>query len=412
MEEDEQAYFLLPKPSDSDCCFTRLISLQADLIYSCMVSITSPFFSLLSIASESYHRAEETKENVESAVHKVPSNITYGATILLKKLGLGFLAAAQVGMVLLAVLILAALIGVGLVQLWVEEPVFVRERLHFDYTDAHPKAVLSFGSGVNSNKHRKKQTGVPVGHTFYVSLVLLMPESDYNRDIGVFQLTAELLSVNGRVIAKSSQPCMLQFRSFPIRLVRTFVMGIPLLLGISGETQKITIRILKHKEDSQKTAAIRVTLCPRAGTSYLPQIYEAEILLKSHLPWKKHLIHNWKWTFCVWMSLYIYMMLLLFVMCCCRPLIFPVTPAYFHDGTVREEPKEQESTARDDQSEISELLRKWRRSRNKRKSIFLHGTVPETIGSSASTITVTGEDTTSAAVEDDVSDSESVCLGS
>ncbi|KAI4302049.1 hypothetical protein L6164_035268 [Bauhinia variegata] len=415
MEKDEPGYFVLPKPSD---WVGKLISLQANLIYNCLITVFSPISSLLSIASESYHRAEETKDTVESAVHQVPSNITYGSALLRKKLGLGFLSAAYVCMVLILVFILAIVVGVGLVQLWVEEPVLVKERLHFDYTDAHPTAVFSFDGRVNGivGHSRKKQIGIPVGHTFYISLILVMPESYFNREMGVFQLTAELLSVDGDVIAKSSQPCMLRFRSFPIRLARTFVMGVPLLLGISGETQEIDVEILKHKEDNRRTKAVRVTLCPRAGTSYLPQIYEAQIVMNSHLPWTKELVHSWKWTFYVWMSLYIYIVLLIILLCCCRRLIFLVTPDYFSDESevTHEEPIETMGSGREgDESEVSELLRKWRRSRSKRKAILMHGGtfVPEIIGSSASSVSMTREDATSMVVEEDVEDSESVCLG-
>ena len=79
-------------------------------------------------------------------------------------------------------MVVAVVVGVGLVQMWVEEPVFLRETLHFDYTEPHPKAVFSFGGS-------KGKLGVPLGHTFYVSLRLLMPESDFNRDLGVFQVS-------------------------------------------------------------------------------------------------------------------------------------------------------------------------------------------------------------------------------
>lgn len=66
-----------------------------------------------------------------------------------------------------------------------------------------------------------------------------------------------------------------------------------------------------------------------------------------------------------------------------------------------------------DESEVSELLDKWRRSRRKRKAIPAHGGgVPETVGSSVSSISMTTrEDVISVAVDDDVEDSESVCLG-
>lgn len=167
-----------------------MITLQADLLYNCFLTISSPFLSLYYMASESYHRAEETTEAVESAVQKVPSNVTHGSTILLKKLGFGLLGAARVCMVLLAALIVATAIGVGLVQFWVEEPVFVRERLHFDYTESNPEALFTFGGreGFYGNYQKRKQTGIPIGHTSYVSLVLLLPESEFNRNLGVFQV--------------------------------------------------------------------------------------------------------------------------------------------------------------------------------------------------------------------------------
>lgn len=227
------------------------------------------------------------------------------------------------------------------------------------------------------------------------------------------ELTAELLSVNGAVIAKSSQPCMLKFRSIPIRPARTFLMGFPLLIGISQETQMISIEMLKHKEGTRRTEAIRVTLVPRAGTLSPPQLYEAGILIHSQLPWTKQLVSNWKWTLYVWTSSYIYIILLIVLVCFCKPLIFPMTTAASFCGDrserelMTEEPAEALTQARDER-EVSELLRKWKRS--KRKAIYLHEAMRETVGSSTSSMSVTREDT-STVVDEDTVDSESVCLG-
>ncbi|CAH9073000.1 unnamed protein product, partial [Cuscuta epithymum] len=255
----------------------------------------------------------------------------YGG-LLLRKIGVGILAAAYVGMILMVLLVVAAVLGVVVVRWWVEEPVLLRERVNFDYTEAHPKATFSFHEqyyykgGNFLVKH--KTLGVPVGHTFYVSLLLLMPESDYNRELGIFQVNAELLS-NGSGVrtSRSSHPCMLQFRSQPIRLMRELIWGLPLLLGITTETQKLVIPIIRHKESHPRTEAIRLTLMPRSGTQELPQIYGAEIILKSHLPWMKEVLHRWKWTFYVWATLYIYIALLIVSLCCFRPLIIPFVSA-------------------------------------------------------------------------------------
>ncbi|XP_061357426.1 seipin-1 [Gastrolobium bilobum] len=417
MEEDQQDYFILPTPSNS---VSKLISLQANLIYNSLVSVFSPIQSLFSMVFESYQVAEETHDNVESAVQSVPSHIISVSILLLKKLGLFFLSAAYVCMILISLLILAAVVGVNLVQLWVEEPVFVKESIHFDYTEAHPTAVFFFNGGVSGVYGYTKQNhrSVPVGHTFCVSLVLVMPESDFNRELGMFQLSAELQSLHGNVIARSSQPCILRFRSSPVRLARTVMMGVPLVLGISSETQKINVPIMRHKEHNRRTNALIITLHPRAGTTSLPQIYEAEIVINSHLPWAKELIRKWKWTFYVWMSLYVYIMLLMFLLCCYKPLIFLMTPEYnSSDHRVTELTREEEPIALQirelgNVSEPSELLRRWRRIRNRRKNILSRIGVPETFGSSASSISlINREDVTSMSMEYDVEDSESVCMG-
>ncbi|KAH7571427.1 hypothetical protein JRO89_XS04G0049300 [Xanthoceras sorbifolium] len=69
-------------------------------------------------------------------------------------------------------------------------------------------------------------------------------------------------------------------------------MGIPLLLGVSDETEKLTIKILRHKEGNRRTEAIRVILSPRAGSSWLLQLYDAQILLKSRLTWTKEFVRS------------------------------------------------------------------------------------------------------------------------
>lgn len=231
------------------------------------------------------------------------------------------------------------------------------------------------------------------------------------------QLSAELLSTKGDVIAKSSQPCMLRFRSYPVRLARTFMFGIPLLLGISGETQKITIQMLKHKEGYLRTEAIRVTLIPRAGTTSLPQLYEADILMNSQLPWTKELVRRWKWTLYVWLTLYSYILLLILLFCCCNSIFFPILiTTKLSDQSSEREVVASEASVKErvrgvKDGEVSELIKKWKQSKSKRKASYMQGDIPETVGSSASTISITRDDMTSTVADEDVGDSESVCLG-
>jgi seipin len=168
--------------------FTQIIYFYSDTIYNCIMALLSPFIAIFSIASDSYHRAEEAGDAVESVFLKAPSKVIHGTTTLLRKIGFGIVGAVHVCMVMIVVMLLAAMLGVGLIQLWIEEPVFMRESLFFDYTDANPKAVFTFGGFVDDGSIKKGLMGVPLGHTFHVSVALLMPESDHNRQIGMFQV--------------------------------------------------------------------------------------------------------------------------------------------------------------------------------------------------------------------------------
>ncbi|KAJ4824139.1 hypothetical protein Tsubulata_043912, partial [Turnera subulata] len=393
----------------------RILSLQADIIYNFIMAFLSPFIAVFSIARYSYRQAERATATVELAVIKVPLGITRCSMKLLRKIAFGIFGAIHAAVVMVAVMLLAVMLGVCLVQICLEEPVYVRERLLFDYSNVNPTAVFAFGGLDHGIFNRKSQIVAPVGHTFHVSLQLLMPESDYNWQVGVFQLTAQVLTeINGSVKAESSQPCILRFRSLPIRLLRTLIMSVPLTLGIYEETQKISVDMIKFKEGHPRTKAIKVTLVPRAGTLYLPQLYEAEILIKSQLPWTKALVRNWKWTCYVWVSLYMYIVLVLLILCCCRPLIFPlgtVDFSYYQSNNAREYWSTEESKdsivmeAMDERPEVSDLLRKWQQRRKKRKLASLHGLgdVEETaICSSASTMSLSREE--------DTGDSESVCF--
>ncbi|KAL0288956.1 UNVERIFIED_CONTAM: Seipin-1 [Sesamum angustifolium] len=287
---------------------------------------------------------------------------------------MGLLAAAYVCMVLIIVMVLAAVLGVGLVRMWVEEPVYVRESLQFDYTDAHPTAVFSFWG-------QKGGGAVPVGQTLYVSLLLLMPDSDYNRDVGIFQTYADV-----------SDGC-------------TFVTG-----NLNRDSNH-NFSILKHKEVSYpRTKLVRITLIPRAGTSSLPQFYEAELLVKSRLPWMKELVYRWKWTFYVWTTMYIFIILVMVLVFFLKPIIFPVMAAPVvkveQDSAVELAPQEPSVRAREER-EVLESLRRWQRSRNKRKAALLQGAISERVSPSAPSISLTQAET-DLGFQEGSGDSESV----
>ncbi|KAK4761501.1 hypothetical protein SAY87_029385 [Trapa incisa] len=112
---------------------------------------------------------------------------------------MGLLGAVYVWMVLVAVMAAAVVIGIGLVRVWVDDPVVIKERLYFDYTEFQPPAMfglcaapgdLDRGSSTGSAIFRRSGgvCKIPVGHKFRVSVVLVIPDSDHNSLVGVFRV--------------------------------------------------------------------------------------------------------------------------------------------------------------------------------------------------------------------------------
>ncbi|GJN06994.1 hypothetical protein PR202_ga24779 [Eleusine coracana subsp. coracana] len=233
----------------------------------------------------------------------------------IRRAAFGLLAAACTFAVLVSALFVSVVLGFVLVGRWVEEPVTVRQPIYFDYTEVQPSAAVALGGA--------QGVVLPAGHSVRVSLALLLPDSYHNRDIGMFQIKAEAVSVTGIITASATQPYMLRYKSTPVRLTQSALMCVPLTLGMRSETQTANIKVLHYREGHgrhKRTGHIRVLLQPRAGTLQLPQVYKAEVVVQSTLPWTKGLARSLKWTLCVWVSFSVYVVLVGLVICLVRPL--------------------------------------------------------------------------------------------
>ncbi|KAK3129604.1 hypothetical protein QOZ80_6BG0482260 [Eleusine coracana subsp. coracana] len=226
----------------------------------------------------------------------------------------GSIWAVYVCVILCALLVMAFLGGGLLVGRIVEEPVQVTETLNFDYTKPSPVASVPVPRLVRPNQKMQLE----------VSLTL--PESDYNRRLGVFQVKAEFLSADGKVMSTSSQPCMLKFKSVHMHFIDTFLRSVSLLSGYSSESQVIRLKMKGITEGLEPTTGVRIILEQRAEFgpgAGIPEIYAAAIKLEAELPLFKRLLWNWRWTLFVWSGMGFFVFELLFALVCCKPCIFP-----------------------------------------------------------------------------------------
>ncbi|KAJ1426178.1 Seipin family [Sesbania bispinosa] len=253
--------------------------------------------------------------------------------------GWGFLWSIYVCCILFAILVFSLVVSGFLVKYLVEKPFQMRQVLNFDYTKQSPVAFVPITScagigGVHDSENDfavsrwMSRKVIPAKQKVQVTVSLLVPESGYNTNLGVFQIRVDFLSSNGKTIASSSQPCMLKFRSEPIRLIMTFLKMAPLITGYISETQTLNVKMRGFVEGDVPTSCLKVTLEQRAEYlpgAGIPQLYDSSIFIESELPLFKRIIWNWKMTIFVWITMMVFMMELLFVLLCCWPIIIPRT---------------------------------------------------------------------------------------
>ncbi|KAI8005856.1 Seipin-3 [Camellia lanceoleosa] len=240
---------------------------------------------------------------------------------------------------LLVLLASGFLLGGLAMRRLVEQPIQTTEALNFDYTKASPIAFVpimaSTGAGIFSGMVSRKSAetvesvgwrAIPHNHKLQLTVSLTMPESEYNRKLGVFQVRVDLLSANGKITASSSYPTMLRFKSPPIRFIETIFKAAPLLAGFQSETQILNIKSNDFSEGYKPTVCLKVTIEPRAeyqSGAGIPQIYAASLTLESELPQLKKIIWYWRRTIFVWISLMSFLAELMIVLIFFRPLIMP-----------------------------------------------------------------------------------------
>ncbi|KAJ9563205.1 hypothetical protein OSB04_008365 [Centaurea solstitialis] len=287
----------------------------------------------------------------------------------------GLLWSVYVGFVLISLLVFACVVSGIILRSIVDEPIRITEELNFDYTKDTPTAFvplvscpegdfLEYGEPVFPGCSAESRV-IPFGHRVQAIVSLSLPESDYNRNLGVFQrmqdgsvenadkgmfggccslvtrkqysckyppkfdiilVRVDFLSFDGKRIASTRQLCMLHFKSQPIRLVSTFLNLAPLITGYSSESQTLNIKFKGYTETGVPTSCLRVVLEQRAEFTSgrgVPELYTASLKLESQPPFLKRILWSWKGTIYVWVSVTIFGVEFLFTLICCTPVILP-----------------------------------------------------------------------------------------
>ncbi|KAJ8755685.1 hypothetical protein K2173_022605 [Erythroxylum novogranatense] len=257
------------------------------------------------------------------SARRVNEKLQESVGIVAARFGCAFLWSSYACFILVTLLISGFLLGTLLTSYIVEKPIHTHEILSFDYTKASPIAFVPMYPGndgftkpsTKDNIETSMDVGarvIPHNHKLRIAVSLVMPESEYNRKLGVFQVKVKFVSGTGKVTASSSYPCMLRFKSYTIRLVETIVRSVPLLAGFISESQILNVQMNDFTEGLEPTSFLRVIIEQRAEFNTgagIPEIYAASLSLER--------------TIFVWTSIIMFLTELMLVLVFCRPLLVP-----------------------------------------------------------------------------------------
>ncbi|XP_055806079.1 seipin-2 [Solanum dulcamara] len=316
----------------------KLFTFPVWLIYSSYMFVMDPFQIMRRVKRYVIHRFMSSFGFVFEKMLKFVSGWLKEQSSVWRlglQFGWGCLWSVYVCFVLVGLLVSAFIMGGILMRIMVEEPIRMNEPLNFDYTAKKPVAYVPIikSPGVTCGVDSQVEVGmvdgvrvIPPNHKLQVTVSLMLPESDYNRNLGIFQVRVDFLTSNGKVLSSSRRPCMLQFKSNPIRLFSTFLKAAPLVTGYTSESQKLKVDLRGFSEGFIPTACLRVIIEQRAEFhpgGGIPEIYAASLTLESELPFTKRMLWYWKTTLFVWVSMMLFTMEFLLALLCCKPLIIP-----------------------------------------------------------------------------------------
>ena len=164
-------------------------------------------------------------------------------------------------------------------------PASLTQDLVFDYTSTSPVAKASFvrekfGERQSQTSNVRERMLSP-RQNFDVEIEFIVPNSEYNFDVGMFQVDAKMKTRQGKTLVDASRPGIVKYTSKEVKWLKTIVWWPLHALGLIDEQQNIQITMVKnYKENAEAPFTdIEVTMKPRAGSTKLPQIYEARAII-------------------------------------------------------------------------------------------------------------------------------------
>ncbi|CAB3247149.1 unnamed protein product [Arctia plantaginis] len=125
---------------------------------------------------------------------------------------------------------------------------------------------------------------------YRIRLVLDMPESPVNKDLGMFMVCIQMRAKGGYLVSSSCRSAMIRYRSLLHKTMRTFVLSPLYLGGLDEEKQQLKVELFSDFEDDPANPATDVYV---ELQSRYAQVYSSELQVQAHFTGLRWFMFNW-----------------------------------------------------------------------------------------------------------------------
>jgi len=129
-----------------------------------------------------------------------------------------------------------------------------------------------------------------IGQPYEISLVLDVPESEVNRQLGMFMVCGELVGRNGIQVAHSCKSSILKYQSPLLKMITTISLAPMYVSGVLEERQSLNIPLFSSFEEDQNVPVSDMYL--EIKTEHL-QVYSAKVQIDAHLRGLRYVMYHW-----------------------------------------------------------------------------------------------------------------------
>ncbi|XP_026461669.1 seipin [Ctenocephalides felis] len=150
------------------------------------------------------------------------------------------------------------------------------------------QAVCSFPSAHVSLT--KKQQLLMIGQPYKVYLYIEMPESDANKNLGMFMVCAEMRDTASKLRGHSCRSAMLHYRSDLLHSLNTLALSPLLIIGTAEQKQIVPVELFSNYEEDQNYPVTDVYV---EIQSRKIEFYSASLHITAHFTGLRYIMFHW-----------------------------------------------------------------------------------------------------------------------